>query len=193
MTAVKTPEQVTQDFAYASQGVVGYTRQTPSTLSPTARLGWLAKALADLGLDTGFLSGAHHLAARAQSMQRVIFEAHQRAQAERAEAVGRLAAYPKPSLDEAAAVAVRVSAWLDQSGQAPAVAMCREAARLIEGQIDAQVMMSGERIFAMLQGKVRAIVAEVAALPALPADVWRSPAPEQDWCGTGSTGRRGEL
>ncbi len=76
-----------------------------------------------------------------------------------------------------------VSRWLvvESDGQCPpAMQLVHDAGRTIESQIDGHISAHGERIFALLQGKARALLAEVSALPPLPTGIWVSPAPDED-------------
>jgi hypothetical protein len=152
-------------------------------MTPVARLGFLAKALQELGLPTEFLAQAHEQAARAQGLRRQAMEAQQQAATSRVEAQRQLTAEVPASLDAVAAVYQMTEPWLRQSGDGtrpPAVQMVHDAARAIEAGIDSQIMLNSERIFALAQRKANELVAEIKALPAFPESLWHSAVPAED-------------
>ena len=90
------------------------TRTQLHTLSPTARLGWLTKALDELGFDSRCLAGARKLTESERDLTRRQHVRQARAQ----QALRALVDKPDGSLDEATAAYDAESAWLDvQPGQ----------------------------------------------------------------------------
>lgn len=175
-------DSVDPDFTQQLKAAVDFSRTNTRIASPTARLGWLNQALTELGLDTGYLSPAQNLASRAAGMQRKVIEQQQLAAKSRSEAVRRIVVDPTAPLDDVASVSMATWPWLvAEPGQRSAAAeLVYQAGRMIESSIDGKIASCGEQIFALLQGKARHLVAEVAALPKLPQAIWRSAAPDED-------------
>lgn len=142
---------------------------------PTAQLGWLSQALAELGLDAECLAGARKLAETGQQFHRRQYERQTLAWRRRQDALKALVDDPSGPLDEPVAAFVAEGPWVDVApGQESpaAVAMIKEARRLIEGQVGSQIVGAGPVIFPMVKKKAGEVVAEVAQLPPIPEGVW---------------------
>jgi hypothetical protein len=94
----------------------------------------------------------------------------------------RALAAGESDLDGAVHVLAAESAWVDVApgqGRSLADQVVKEARRQVENQIAGALMQQGGRIFEMVRQKAAQVVAEVAALPPLPSDVWSTNRPGQ--------------
>jgi hypothetical protein len=147
----------------------------PNTMSPAARLLWIKQTLRALELPTDFLQAAEAFRERASALRTEAVTASQQASQRRQQALGTLGRDQKATLAEAVAQWSAQAPWLDtQPGQQrpPALELAEAAARTIESGIVAQVFGRGERIFSLAARKAAEIVAEVAALPPMPKQLW---------------------
>jgi hypothetical protein len=148
---------------------------TPAAMAPAPRLGWLKQALTELGLPVDFLAEADAFAARASAMRTEAVMAQQQAAARRASAVNTLGRDQTATLAEAVALWQAQGPWLDvqPNQQRPlALQLAEDAARLIEGEISVRIYAHAPRLWDLAQRKCKEIVAEVAALPAMPRQLW---------------------
>ena len=143
-------------------------------LGPSGRLGWLRKALTELGLSTGSLTAAQKAADVAAKMRRRVHERQGEATRRRRDAFAMLAGNPEGSLDAAVAAWAAEALWLDVAAghdQPPALELLRGVSRQAEAQVGGALMAAAQHIFTMVKKKAAEVVAEVAALPKFP-DVW---------------------
>ena len=83
------------------------------SLGPSGRLGWLRKALTELGLSTESLTAAQKAADVAVDMRRRAHERQMEAGRRRQDAFAKLAGNPGGSLDAAVAAWAAEAPWLD--------------------------------------------------------------------------------
>jgi len=157
---------------------------TPAAMAPAARLAWLRQALSELDLESSFLDDASALVARASAMRSSAVMASQQASVRRAEAVQRLATDQGATLAEAATQWQAQAVWLDTQppmSRPIALQIADDAAKRVEGEIHAQILGHAPRLWDLAQRKAREIVAEVAALPEMPLQLWQVSAPAAEF------------
>jgi hypothetical protein len=153
-------------------------------MAPAARLAWLRQALSELDLESSFLDDASALVARASAMRSSAVMASQQASVRRAEAVQRLATDQGATLAEAATQWQAQAVWLDTQppmSRPIALQIADDAAKRVEGEIHAQILGHAPRLWDLAQRKAREIVAEVAALPEMPLQLWQVSAPAAEF------------
>jgi hypothetical protein len=149
---------------------------SPAQMSPPARLTWLRTALTELSLPTDFLSAAEALVERARALRAEAVTASQQAAARRSAALNTLGRDQAATLAEAVAQWQGQSPWLDTQPdhqRPPALEIAETGARAIESNIVGQLMNHAPRLWGLAQKKAAEIVAEVAALPPMPAQLWQ--------------------
>ena len=170
-------------FAEKIQDALTYNADgTEKTGRPVRSLGWLRQALTLLGLPTDFLAAAEAEERRASDLSRATFERQSAASQRRAAALQRIVTDAGADLDEVASEWLSASPWLDTppGAQRPPLAeLVYNARRQVEQRVMHQVFAASERIFSLAQRKAAEIVAEVAALPPFPKDIWLAPVPAE--------------
>ena len=145
-------------------------------MSPPARLTWLRTALVELSLPTDFLAPAEALVERARALRAEAHTASQQAAARRSAALNTLGRDSSYALADAIAQWQAQGVWLDitNPGQTRPVALeiAETGARAIESNIVGQLLNHAPKLWGMAQKKAAEIVAEVAALPPMPPQLW---------------------